>query len=42
LAALRSSTGHGSVGVHAATIGGIALIVVVGAGAVWRTRARGR
>jgi len=40
-AALRSSTRHGH-SVPAVTIGGIALIVILGAGAVWHTRARGR
>jgi len=41
LAALRSSTRHRG-GVPAATIGGIALIAILGGAALWRTRARGR
>lgn len=41
LAALRSNTRHGH-GVEATTIGGVALIVMLGAAAIWRTRARGR
>ena len=41
LAALRSNTRH-SRGVPAMTIAGIALIVILGAGALWRTRTRGR
>jgi len=41
LAALRSNTRHDH-GVAATTIGGVALIVILGAAAIWRTRARGR
>jgi hypothetical protein len=41
LAALRSNTRH-SHGVAATTIGGVALIVILGGAAIWRTRARGR
>ena len=41
LAALRSTTHH-SHGVPVATVAGIALVVIVGAGAVWRARVRGR
>jgi hypothetical protein len=41
LAALRSSTRHGR-GFPATTVAGIALIVVLGAAALWRTRVRGR
>jgi hypothetical protein len=41
LAALRSNTRHGQ-GVEATTIGGVALIVILGTAALWRTRARGR
>jgi hypothetical protein len=41
LSALRSSGRHNG-RVPAATIAGIALIVILGAGAVWRARARGR
>jgi hypothetical protein len=41
LAALRSSTRHGN-GALTGTIAGIVLIVVVGAGALWRSRVRGR
>jgi len=38
LAALRSNTRHGH-GVEATTIGGVALIVILGAAAIWRARA---
>ncbi|HEY5049534.1 MAG TPA: SCO2322 family protein [Acidothermaceae bacterium] len=41
LAALRSSTRRGH-GIQAITVVGIGLIVVLGAGALWRTRVRGR
>jgi len=41
LAALRSNARH-SHGVAATTIGGVALIVILGGAAIWRTRARGR
>lgn len=41
LATLRSSTRHGR-GVPATTIIGIVIIAVLGAGALWRTRTRGR
>ena len=41
LAALRSNTRQNH-GVAATTIGGIALVVILGSAAIWRTRARGR
>ena len=41
LAALRSSTRHGD-GLQGTAVAGIALIVALGAGALWRTRGRGR
>ncbi|HEY3925120.1 MAG TPA: SCO2322 family protein [Acidothermaceae bacterium] len=41
LAALRSTTHHNH-GIAATTTAGIALIVILGGAAIWRTRARGR
>jgi hypothetical protein len=41
LATLRSNTHHGR-GIAATTVAGIALIAILGAAAIWRTRARGR